>query len=83
MAKETGAAPEAKQTRRASSKKPAEQKPPEPQALVEDLGREADPAVHAGVCEAQGWRPGRLLTEREYRAAVTAWQEMRIDGQAT
>lgn len=37
-------------------------------------------AVYAGVCAAQGWRPGRKLTEEEYAAAVEQFTGGRMDG---
>ena len=74
--------PRSRQPEKQPEQQPAAEQQPEP-APIENLGRETDPAVHAGVCEAQGWRPGRMVTEDEYQAAVTAWLEMRIDGQAT
>ena len=37
-------------------------------------------ATYAGVCAAQGWRPGRKLTEEEYAAAVEQFTGGRMDG---
>lgn len=62
--------------------KPEPQPAPEPERqLLEDLGRTVEPWVHAGVCEARGWRPGRTMTAEEYRAACDAWLQGGIDGQ--
>lgn len=38
------------------------------------------PALFEGACAAQGWRPGRQLTEQEYTAAVAAFADASIDG---
>ena len=63
-------------------RKEPEQKPePEQRELLEDLGRTVEPWVHAGVCEAHGWRPGLTMTADEYRAACDAWLRSGMDGQ--
>lgn len=41
------------------------------------------PAVFAGVCAAQGWWPGRQLTEQEYTAAVAAFTGAPMDGRGS
>ena len=71
--------PEQKPEQKAEQK--PEQKPEPERQLLEDLGRTVEPWVHAGVCEARGWRPGRMVTADEYRAACAAWLEGRIDGE--
>lgn len=30
-------------------------------------------AIFAGVCSAQGWKPGKTVTEAEFRSAVQAF----------
>lgn len=35
--------------------------------------RKTPAAVAAGVCLSQGWRAGKMVTEREYDAAVAAF----------
>lgn len=38
------------------------------------------PAVFAGVCAANSWRPGKCLTETEYLAAVKQFTNGTMDG---
>jgi hypothetical protein len=38
------------------------------------------PWVFAGVCEANGWGTGKVMTEEEYKAAVSAWLKMPMAG---
>lgn len=52
------------------------QEPGTPQIFgIDELkGRRKTPAaVFAGVCLSQGWRAGKMVTEREYDAAVAAF----------
>lgn len=37
-------------------------------------------AVFAGVCSAQGWKPGRAVTEEEFLAAVKNFENAPMNG---
>ncbi len=37
-------------------------------------------ALYAGACTAQGWKPGRRLTEQEYDSAIAAFGGTAMDG---
>lgn len=68
-----------------TAQKPAAQSEPaapaEQELPIEELARGADPVLHAGVCEAQGWLPGKCVTANAYQAAVDAWLRGGIDGE--
>lgn len=40
-------------------------------------------AVFAGVCSAQGWKPGRAVTEEEFLAAVKNFENAPMNGAHT
>lgn len=40
-------------------------------------------AVFAGVCTAQGWKPGRAVTEEEFLAAVKNFENAPMSGAHT
>lgn len=50
---------------------------------IEDLGKDIDPSVFAGVCARMKWNPGKTVTESEFNKAVKAFLESPIDGQPT
>ena len=37
-------------------------------------------AVFAGVCSAQGWKPGKAVTEEEFREAVNKFENATMRG---
>ena len=37
-------------------------------------------SVYAGAAAAMGWRPGRMLAEKEYDAAIQAWSRRPAGG---
>lgn len=47
---------------------------------IEELGARVDPAVYAGVCEAQRWSTGKRVTQSEFDAAVQAFTKGAVDG---
>lgn len=49
---------------------------------IEELGARLDPAVFAGVREAQHWSAGKKVTKKTFDAAVQAFQEGGVDGTA-
>lgn len=40
-------------------------------------------AIFAGVCSAQGWKPGRAVTEEEFLAAVKNFENAPMNGAHT
>lgn len=38
------------------------------------------PALYAGVCSAQGWKPGKAVTEAEFLAAIQAFNSAPMGG---
>lgn len=40
-------------------------------------------AVFAGVCSAQGWKPGKAVTEEEFLAAVKNFENAPMNGAHT
>lgn len=40
-------------------------------------------AMFAGVCSAQGWKPGRAVTEEEFLAAVENFENAPMNGAHT
>lgn len=36
-------------------------------------------AVYAGACALHGWKPGKVLTEKEFLDGITAFNEMPIN----
>lgn len=64
----------------------AEQKSPAPGEYVE-IGQlrtkhRIGPALYAGVCSAQGWKPGKAVTEAEFLAAIQAFNSSPMGGAA-
>ena len=45
--------------------------------------RKKHKAVFAGVCSAQGWKPGRSVTEEEFLAAVKNFENAPMNGAHT
>ena len=37
-------------------------------------------ALYAGACTAQGWKPGKRVTEQEYDSAIAAFGGTAMDG---
>lgn len=65
----------------------AEQQTPTPDEYVE-IGQlcakhRIGPALYAGVCSAQGWKPGKAVTEAEFLAAIQAFNSAPMGGAAT
>lgn len=56
----------------------------DPQELLEldELRRKygVNRAVFAGVCSANGWKPGKMLTGEEFLAAVSKFNGAPMDG---
>ncbi len=64
----------------------AEQQTPAPGEYVE-IGKlrakhRIGPALYAGVCSAQGWKPGKAVTEAEFLAAIQAFNSAPMGGAA-
>lgn len=62
----------------------AEQQTPAPDKYVE-IGElrakhRIGPALYAGVCSAQGWKPGKAVTEAEFLAAIQAFNSAPMGG---
>lgn len=51
-------------------------------AAIEDLKieKETSDAVFEGVKAASGWKTGKMVTEKEYDAAVKAFSDAPMDG---
>ncbi|WP_033301743.1 hypothetical protein [Sediminispirochaeta bajacaliforniensis] len=47
---------------------------------IEELGAALDPAVFAGVCEAQRWSAGKKVDKKTFDAAVWAFEKGGVDG---
>ena len=47
---------------------------------IEELRARVDPAVYAGVCEAQRWCAGKRVTQSDFDAAVQAFTKGAVDG---
>lgn len=63
----------------------AEQKAASPEIFtIEQLrsGKKISRAVFAGVCAAQGWKPGKTVTEEEFLAAVGKFTSAPMSGGA-
>lgn len=38
------------------------------------------PALYTGVCSAQGWKPGKAVTEREFLEAIQSFNSAPMSG---
>jgi hypothetical protein len=47
---------------------------------IEELGAALDPAVFAGVCEAQRWSAGKKVDKKTFDSAVWAFEKGGVDG---
>ena len=47
---------------------------------IEELGAGLDPAVFAGVCEAQRWSAGKKVDKKTFDAAVWVFEKGGVDG---
>lgn len=75
-----------KKTTGAAAPTAAEQQTPAPDEYVE-IGKlrakhRIGPALYAGVCSAQGWKPGKAVTEAEFLAAIQAFNSAPMGGAA-
>ena len=71
---------EGQETAAPERQEPKSKAEPKPRLPIEELAHTVDPWVHAGVCEAKRWRPGRTMTAAAYKRAVDAWLKGGIDG---
>ena len=76
-----------KTTTGAAAPTAAEQQTPAPDEYVE-IGQlrakhRIGPALYAGVCSAQSWKPGKAVTEAEFLAAIQAFNSAPMGGAAT
>lgn len=53
--------------------------PPLPIERLREL-KKVSRAVFAGVCAANGWRPGRMMSEKEFTSAVDAFTKAPMTG---
>lgn len=51
-----------------------------PIPTIEESGRELDPAVYAGVCAKMKWRPGKRISDTEFKKAVKSFMSAPISG---
>jgi len=50
---------------------------------IEELGKNIDPALFAGVCAQEGWRPGKKVSREQFEKAVSGFQKAPMGGRRT